>query len=64
MLTVSENDANRWTSWWKSYINFKYIIFDEEVVLEIIFNVGRVEMFVTVILSEPGDHNFPNLLLY
>ena len=27
------------------------------------FNVGRVEVFVPSISSEPGDHTFPNLLL-
>ena len=27
------------------------------------FNVGRVEVFVPIISSEPGDHPLPNLLL-
>ena len=31
---------------------------------EINFNVVKVEIFVPVISSEPGDHPLPNLLLF
>ena len=27
------------------------------------FNVVKMKTFVLVVISEPGDHNFPNLLL-
>ena len=32
MLTVLENEVNSSTSWWKSYSNLKYVIFDKGVV--------------------------------
>ena len=35
MLTVLVRNVNNITSWWKIYINLKYIIFDEGVVWEI-----------------------------
>ena len=41
MITVLGNDTNRSTSWWKSYSNFKYIIFDEGVIWEINFQCWK-----------------------
>ena len=51
MLTLFGDYANTITYWWKIYSNFKYIIFGEGVILEIIFYVVRVEIFVPVIYS-------------
>ena len=58
LLAVLGNNDNRITSWLKSYSDFKCIIFDKGVILEINSNVGRVEVFVLVISSESGDHTF------
>ena len=63
ILPVFGNNDNMSTSWWKIYINFKYIIFDEGVIREINFNVGGVEKIAHVISLEPVEHPFTNLLL-
>ena len=63
MFTVLCNDANSITYWWESNSDFKYFIFDEGVIWEINFNVERVEVFVTVISSEPAENALTNLLL-
>ena len=62
IFTGLYNNANRSTSCWEINSDFKYIIFDEWVIWDINFNVGRVEIIVPVISSYPGDHNLPNLL--
>ena len=63
MFTVFYNNNNGDTYWWVINIDFKYIIIDEEVIQYFNFNVGRVEIFLPVIISEPGYHSLPNLLL-
>ena len=63
ILTLMCNGANSITYWWERYSHFKYIIFDEGVIWEINFNVIRMETFMAVMILEPGDHPFTNLLL-
>ena len=63
MVTVLCYNANRSASWWEIDFDFKYIIFDEGISVGSIFIVGRMELFVTSISSEPGNHPLPNLLL-
>ena len=62
MFTVLFDNANGSASWRKINIPFKYIIFNKGMILEVNFNVGRVEIFVPSIDSEPGDQPLPNLL--
>ena len=63
MFAVMCYNSNGSASWWKIYIDFKYIIFAKGMISEINFNVGRVEIFVPSISSEPGDHTLPYLWL-
>ena len=63
MFTVLCYNYNESASWWEIDIDFKYILFDEGMIWDVNFNVGRVEVFVTIISLEPGDRPLPNLLL-
>ena len=63
MFTLLYNNTERSSSWWKINSDFKYIIFDEGMVWEIDFNVGRVERIFIFISSEPSKHPLLNLLL-
>ena len=55
--------TNRSTSWWEINIDFKYIIFDGGMIWYVNYNFLRVEVFVPIKSSEPGDHPLPNLLV-
>ena len=63
MFTLFCDNYNGSAYWCKFNIAFKYIIFDKGIILEVNFNVGRMEIFVPIISSDPGDQTLPNLLL-
>ena len=63
MFIVLCYNTNRSTSWWEINMDFKHIIFYKGMIWEVNFNVGKLEVFLPSMSSEPGEHLLTNILL-
>ena len=63
IITITSNDTDWISPWWKCYCCFKYIIFNEGDIREINFIFGRSDVYLPLKKMEQGDHPLTNLLL-